>query len=98
MVKKRGARTLLTQGFVVRITPSVFVPSVNIIEVSGGVPFVTLFAGKGDSGSVLLNSNDQVIGLLFAIPVEDLGPGLGSGALTMPIHNVQEALQVDIAT
>jgi hypothetical protein len=98
MVKKRGARTLLTQGFVVRITPSVFVPSVNIIEISGGVPFVTLFAGKGDSGAVLLNSNDQVIGLLFAIPAEDLGPGLGSGALAMPIHNVQEALQVDIAT
>lgn len=33
-----------------------------------------------------------------AIPAEDLGPGLGSRGLAMPIHNVQEALQVDVAT
>jgi hypothetical protein len=98
VVKKRGLRTLLTHGFVVRLIPSSFVPAVDQFEISGGVPLVTLFAGKGDSGSVVLNASNQVIGLLFAIPDEDLGPGVGSRGLAMPIHNVQEALQVDIAT
>jgi hypothetical protein len=98
VVKKRGAATLLTHGFVVRLWSSSSVPAYDQIEISGGVPFVTLFAGKGDSGSVVLNASNQVIGLLFAIPNEDLGPGLGSQGMAMPIHNVQEALQVDIAT
>jgi hypothetical protein len=97
VVKKRGVRTLLTHGFVVRLVSSPFVPAIDHFEISGGVPFVTLFAGKGDSGSVVLNASNQVIGLLYAIPDEDLGPGLGSRGLAMPIHNVQEALQVDIA-
>jgi hypothetical protein len=97
VVKKRGARTLLTQGFVVRLIVSPFVPAIDQFEISGGVPLVTLFAGKGDSGSVVLNANNEVIGLLYAIPIEDLGDGLGSAGLAMPIHNVQEALQVDIA-
>lgn len=95
LVKKRGARTLLTQGFVVRLWPGA-VPAVSEIEVSGSVPFVTLFAGKGDSGSVLLNTSDQVIGLLFAMTIENLGPGLSSGGFFMPINNVHEALQVDV--
>jgi hypothetical protein len=97
VVKKRGSRTLLTHGFVVRLIQSPFVPAFDQFEISGGVPFVTLFAGKGDSGSVVLNASNQVIGLLYATPDEDLGSGLGSRGLAMPIHNVQEALQVDIA-
>ncbi|MBX9362260.1 hypothetical protein [Streptomyces sp. WAC04114] len=96
VVKKRGKRTLLTFGFVVRLSSSGFVPAIDQIEISGAVPFVTLFAGKGDSGSVVLNANNEVIGLLFAIPREDLGAGLGSGGIAMPIFNVQEALQVDV--
>jgi hypothetical protein len=98
VVKKRGARTLLTHGFVARLIVSPYVPAYDQFEISGAVPFVTEFAGKGDSGSVVLNANNQVIGLLFAIPDEDLGPGLGSRGFAMLIHNVQEALQVDIAT
>ncbi|MCZ0990403.1 hypothetical protein [Streptomyces diastatochromogenes] len=98
VVKKRGKRTLVTYGFVVRLISSPFVPAYDQMEISGAVPFVTLFAGGGDSGSVVLNSSNQVLGLLFAIPREDLGPGLGSGGLAMPIFDVQEALQVDIAT
>ncbi len=98
VVKKRGMRTLLTHGFVVRAISSLFAPVIDQFEISGAVPFVTVFAGRGDSGSVVLNAGNRVIGLLFAIPIEDLGPGLGSHGLAMPIHNVQEALQVDIAT
>lgn len=97
-VKKRGVRTLLTHGFVVGLISSLFMPAVEHILISGGVPFVSVFAGRGDSGSVVLNESNQVIGLLCAIPNEDLGPELGSHGLAMPIHNVQEALQVDIAT
>lgn len=98
VVKKRGKRTLRTDGFVVRLISSQYVPAYDQMELSGAVPSVTLFAGGGDSGSVVLNSGDEVIGLLFAIPREDLGPKLSSGGLAMPINNVQEALQVDIAT
>jgi hypothetical protein len=97
VVKKRGMRTLLTHGFVVRHIVSAFAPVIDQFEISGAVPFVTVFAGSGDSGSVVLNAGNQVIGLLFAIPVEDLGAGLGSRGLAMPIHNVQEALQFDVA-
>jgi hypothetical protein len=98
VVKKRGVRTALTHGFVVRHISSASVPAVDRFEISGAVPFLTLFAGKGDSGSVVLNASNQVVGLLFAIPGEDLGAGLGSGGIAIPIHNVQEALQVDVAT
>ncbi|MFH8977152.1 hypothetical protein [Streptomyces sp. NPDC017890] len=98
VVKKRGKRTLLTQGFVVRTVASLFAPVIDQIEFSGAVPFVTVFCGKGDSGSVVLNSSNQVIGLLYGTSGLDLGNGLSSHGLAMPIHNVQEALQVDIAT
>ena len=56
-----------------------FVPAVDQFEISGGVPLrVTLFAGKGDTGSVVLNASNQVIGLLLlAIPDEDLWPRSG---------------------
>ncbi|MER7485916.1 hypothetical protein ABTY20_08425 [Streptomyces sp. NPDC126497] len=98
VVKKRGKRTLLTHGFVVRTIASLFAPVIDQIEFSGSVPFVTVFGGKGDSGSVVLNSSNQVIGLLFGTSGLDLGGGLSSHGLAMPIHNVQEALKVDVAT
>lgn len=98
VVKKRGKRTLVTHGFVVRTIASLFAPVIDQIEFSGAAPFVTVFCGKGDSGSVVLNSSNQVIGLLFGTSGLDLGNGLSSHGLAMPIHNVQEALKVDVAT
>jgi hypothetical protein len=94
-VKKRGARTLLTTGRVTRLVPGA-VPAVSAIEVASQVPG-QVFAGRGDSGSALLDEQDRIIGLLFAIPNEDVGTGMSSGGLAMPIHTVQEALQVDVA-
>jgi hypothetical protein len=88
VVKKRGSRTLLTGGFVVGLVPSASVPAISYIEFIGAVPFVSVFAGHGDSGSVVLNECDEVISLLFAIPGEDLGTDLSSGGFAMPIHNV----------
>lgn len=98
LVRKRGMRTLLTQGVVVRLGVAAGAPMVDQFEISSGAPFLLQFAGGGDSGSVVLNAANEVIGLLFAIPNEDLGTKLSSGGLAMPIHNVQEALQVDIAS
>ena len=97
VVKKRGARTLLTEGFVARYVPGAGGAVVSALEISGAVPLVSLFAGKGDSGSVLLNTSDQVIGLLYGIPNEDLGTGLSSRGFAMPILRVQDSLQVDVA-
>lgn len=99
MVKKRGARTLLTDGFFVRARRSLGTsPSYDQYDITGGVPFVTVFAGPGDSGSVILNGNNEVIALLHAAPFIDLPDGLSSHGCAMPIHNVQESLQIDIAT
>ncbi|AQA01351.1 hypothetical protein BVC93_01665 [Mycobacterium sp. MS1601] len=98
MVKKRGMRTGLTEGFVVRYIASSATPVFDQFHISGAIPLVSVFAGHGDSGSVVLNTGNQVVGLLYAIPSEDLGGGMSSSGLAMPIHNVLEALGVDIAT
>ena len=96
-VKKRGMRTQLTDGFVVAILNTGTAPVYDQYLISGAVPFVSVWAGKGDSGSVVLNASNEVIGLLFAIHDADLGVDIGSRGMAMPIYNVQEALQVDIA-
>lgn len=95
VAKKRGARTLFTNGRVRRLVPGA-VPAVSVLEISSE-PAGQLYAGKGDSGSVVLNDNDEVIGLLFGIPNEDVGPEQSSGGLAIPIETVQETLQVDVA-
>jgi hypothetical protein len=98
VVKKRGMRTSRTDGFVVAIMNTGTAPVYDQFLISGAVPFVSVWAGKGDSGSVVLNASDEVIGLLFAIHDPDLGVDIGSRGMAMPIYAVQEALQVDIAT
>ncbi len=95
VVKKRGARTLLTTGRVKRLIPG-GVPAVSLLEIISEPPG-QLFAGKGDSGSVVLNEDDDVVGLLYAVPNEDLGPELASRGLAIPIETVQATLQVDVA-
>jgi hypothetical protein len=69
----------------------------HMLVISGGVPAVSVWAGHGDSGSVVMNESDEVIGLNFTIAGEDIGADLGSLGTAMPIHNVQEALGVDVA-
>ena len=95
VAKKRGARTLFTTGRVRRLVPG-GVPAVSVLEISSE-PAGQLYAGKGDSGSVVLNENDDVIGLLFAVPIEDIGPELSSRGLAIPIETVLQTMQVDVA-
>lgn len=95
-MKKRGSRTLLTEGTMTRFIPGATPQFVSAFEITTSTPG-TAFAGRGDSGSVVLNENDEVEGLLFSIPNEDIAPGLGSRGLAMPIKNVQEALNIDVA-
>jgi len=95
VVKKRGARTLLTKGRVRRLIPG-GVPAISLLEISTDPPGQR-FAGKGDSGSVVLNEDDDVVGLLYAVPDEDVGPDFSSRGLAIPIETVQATLQIDVA-
>jgi hypothetical protein len=95
-MKKRGTRTLLKEGTMTRFIPGSTPQYVSAFEITSSTPG-TAFAGKGDSGSVVLNENDEVEGLLFSIPDEDIGSGQSTRGLAMPIKNVQEALGIDIA-
>jgi hypothetical protein len=102
VMKKRGMRTLLTEGFVARMVPleghGFAIEYIELAGFSTADPSGPVFAGPGDSGSVVLNEFDEVIALLFAIPPgADIPGGLSSGGYATPIHHVQEALQVDIA-
>lgn len=95
-VKKRGGRTLYTEGYIVRFIFGATQPIVSGFEVISSVPGKA-FAGGGDSGSIILNENDEVEGLLYEIPYDDMGNRLGSRGIALPILNVLDALKVDIA-
>ena len=95
-VKKRGARTLYTEGYMVRLIFGATQPIVSGFEVISSVPGKA-FAGGGDSGSVVLNENDEVEGLLYEISQDDLGHMLGTRGMAIPILNVLNGLNVDIA-
>jgi hypothetical protein len=98
-VKKRGARTELTTGVVVSITPG-SVPGTLRGMMIDTFPVGGLFCWHGDSGSVVLNMHDQVVGLLFAMNDDQRdfdGTPLRSRGLASAIGHVSDALAVDIA-
>ncbi|CCQ90846.1 hypothetical protein NITGR_430013 [Nitrospina gracilis 3/211] len=69
-VKKRGARTQLTGGTISSIMTSVGGVSNGIIITANPDPAnpgtLMFFSAPGDSGSVYLNNNDEVVGLHFS--------------------------------
>lgn len=73
-VRKRGRTTELTHGFVddVALTVTVNYPGIgnvtltNQIGIDVNAALSTAFGLSGDSGSVVVNSNNEVIGLYFA--------------------------------
>lgn len=74
-VKKRGRTTLLTEGFVDAINATVSVnygPSLGVktltnqIGIRPNTAVNPKFSKRGDSGSVVVDANNKVIGLLFA--------------------------------
>ncbi|MDA8333884.1 MAG: hypothetical protein M0Z41_02660 [Peptococcaceae bacterium] len=87
-VKKSGRTTGLTTGRVIAVGTSLKVAMENDQEAWFGDQVVTdMKCGPGDSGSLVLNGNNQAVGLLFA----------GSEKYTIfnRIQNVIDALQVD---
>lgn len=71
-VKKRGRTTELTTGQVVDI---IFENSQILVHPTGGNP---KFADRGDSGSVIVNSANRVIGLLWATDAATRTKGVGN--------------------
>jgi hypothetical protein len=97
-VKKRGAVTELTSG---RVIHAFFDPSTSRFE-SFTVAVVPpgIFCWCGDSGSVVLDTGDRVLGLLFSMFVtqtDDQGVPIANVGVAKAIKPVQDALGVDIA-
>jgi len=87
-VKKSGRTTGLTTGRVIAVGTSLKVLMENDQEAWFGDQVVSdMKSGPGDSGSLMLNTEDQAVGLLFA----------GSDQYTVfnRIQNVIDALQID---
>jgi S1-C subfamily serine protease len=87
VVKKSGRTSGVTQGTVIGTVGIAKVNYGDKIAVFEDQIFTTAIAQGGDSGSVVLNEKNEVIGLLFA----------GSDSLTIvnKIQNVIEALGLD---
>jgi Trypsin-like peptidase domain len=98
-VSKRGAATGLTSGLVVAVFPDL---STGLI---GGMiidtfPFGGTFAWRGDSGSVIVNQRNEIVGLLHqADPQFDpIGTLVGARGLAQSIDRAMDALQIDLIT
>ncbi|KAA1420706.1 hypothetical protein FE697_017360 [Mumia zhuanghuii] len=96
-VRKRGRTTGLTYGEVDGVDKTVTIKYGNgvgevtfnhQVTIAGVSPTMT-FAGAGDSGSVVVDEHDRVVGLLF-------GGGGGGGTIT-PIKRVLEKMNVRLA-
>ncbi|GAA1970158.1 hypothetical protein [Microbacterium deminutum] len=91
---KRGRTTGLTAGLVVAV-----MPDANRI-VLATFPFGGLYCHQGDSGSVVLDGNGEVIGLLVEegdLQTDAGGNPVSSVGLAVPIRAVLDALQIEIA-
>ncbi|WP_277369611.1 hypothetical protein [Rhodococcus rhodochrous] len=96
-VKKRGRSTGLTTGLVVAVVPDSYTYSIDTLVISE-FPFGGLFAWYGDSGSVILNANDEVIGLLVAMDCEEIdGKPVSSTGRAVNIQTVLDALDIEVA-
>jgi hypothetical protein len=106
-IHKRGVRTEATQGWLVSITTTVTLPYESLdktvtktLQLPNQLELQTqdptkFFALQGDSGSVVLNSSRQVIGLLYGVPPDTASPN--SNASACPIAEVQKQLNVLVA-
>jgi hypothetical protein len=98
-VSKRGARTDLTSGLIVAVVPedSPAAPLVGMIIDT--FPFGGVFCWRGDSGSVILNSSNEVVGLLFAMidnQSDASGTPVSSRGLASTIDQVTDSLGIEI--
>jgi hypothetical protein len=96
-VFKRGHRTGLTSGLVVAVVPD------ESLAIKGMIidtfPFGGLFCWHGDSGSAIVNSSNEVVGLLFAMhddQTDDSGTPVRSLGVASDINRVLDTLLVDL--
>ena len=105
-VHKRGARTQATTGWLVAINMDALVTETSLDGITRAFRFVNQleiqpqdptkhFSLHGDSGSVILNSSSQVVGLFHAGPDDHDPPSTTSFAC--PIAEVQTRLKVLVA-
>lgn len=87
-VWKYGKTTGKTNGHVISIVPYEPQPYYLI----AGLPSPTRFADHGDSGSAIVNSQQEVVALLFAITDES-----GTIGLATMIEPICDKLKIDIA-
>jgi hypothetical protein len=100
-VKKRGRTTRLTSGRIVSLMKSgvaakdengVAWPYIDQMGINPDPPLSQL-ADYGDSGSVVINSDNEVVGLLWG-----MFPPPSIGGLATPITVVESNLEISIAT
>jgi hypothetical protein len=96
-VRKRGRTTGLTYGSVDGLSLSVNVDYgdgigartlTDQVSIAADTNHNAMFSDHGDSGSVIVDSNNNVVALLFA--------GAGAGTVGNPIANVLSELNIDI--
>jgi IPT/TIG domain len=89
-VRKRGRTTGLTSGLVLVVIagPSGVPEEVEFV----GFPFDSRIADHGDSGSVVVNNRQEIVGLLKAATDET-----GTNAIATLIAPIQNAFQIEIA-
>jgi hypothetical protein len=103
IVRKRGRRTGLTSGKVVEVNASYGTTDPKhgtiLVEPTGNnCEGVRKFADHGDSGSVVVNEQDEIIGLLYSMPdVPNTSPFFGYG-IVCHIHPVLDLLNTTIIT
>lgn len=99
-VTKRGARTDVTSGLIVSVVPDLSQSSAPIIGmIIDTFPFGGVFCWRGDSGSVILNAANEVVGLLFKMDnnqVDGSGTPVSARGLASTIDPVLNALSIDI--
>jgi len=103
IVRKRGRRTGLTSGKVVEVNATYGSSNpkhgtILVEPLENNCEGLRKFADHGDSGSVVVNENDEVIGLLYSTPdVPGNSPFFGYGIVSH-IHPVLDFLNTSIIT
>lgn len=96
--RKRGRTTGLTSGVVVAVIPD----AAGVIQriILATFPFGGLYCQHGDSGSAILNGQDEVIGLLVEMDddtYDGAGNPVSSVGRAIPIQAVLDDLDVEVA-
>ncbi len=105
-VRKRGRTTELTYGNVDSLNMKVQIDYgnglgvktlTNQIHIAQDKSKNALFGNEGDSGSAVVNSKNEIIGLHFAGGIDKKGNPVGDG-IANPIQKVLTALNVSLCT